>query len=110
MAEPINIHQAKTHFSRLVERVEAGEVAQLWLPGRTPEITDPLLALLMAFVLRGVEAGEEIVIARDGHPVARLVPLRPRKQSREPGIWRGLVRLAPDFDEPDEALLDSFEQ
>jgi prevent-host-death family protein len=77
MAEPINIHQAKTHFSRLVERVEAGE---------------------------------EIVIARDGHPVARLVPLRPRKQSREPGIWRGLVRLAPDFDEPDEALLDSFEQ
>jgi antitoxin (DNA-binding transcriptional repressor) of toxin-antitoxin stability system len=50
------------------------------------------------------------VIARDGQPVARLVPLRPRRQSREPGIWRGLVSLAPDFDEPDEALLDSFEQ
>ncbi len=77
MSEPINIHEAKTHFSRLVERAEAGE---------------------------------EIVIARDGHPVARLVPLRPRKQALEPGIWRGLVSLAPDFDAPDEALMDSFEQ
>jgi prevent-host-death family protein len=76
MAEPINMHEAKTHFSRLVERVEAGE---------------------------------EIVIARDGHPVARMVPLRPRTQSREPGLWRGLVRLAPDFDQTDDALLDSFE-
>ena len=76
MAEPINMHEAKTHFSRLVERVEAGE---------------------------------EIVIARDGHPVARLVPLRPLTQSREPGLWRGLVHLAPDFDETDDALLDAFE-
>ena len=76
MAEPINIHEAKTHFSRLVDRVEAGE---------------------------------EIVIARDGHPVARLVPLRPRTQSREPGLWRGLVHLAPDFDQTDDALLDAFE-
>jgi prevent-host-death family protein len=76
MAEPVNIHEAKTHFSRLVDRVEAGE---------------------------------EIVIARDGHPVARLVPLRARKQSREPGMWRGLVHLAPDFDETDDALLDGFE-
>jgi prevent-host-death family protein len=76
MAEPVNIHQAKTQFSRLVERAEAGE---------------------------------EIVIARDGRPVARLVPLRARKQSREPGLWRGLVSIAPNFDEPDETLLDSFE-
>ncbi len=76
MAEPINIHEAKTHFSRLVDRVEAGE---------------------------------EIVIARDGHPVARLVPLRGRTQSREPGLWRGLVQLAADFGETDDSLLDAFE-
>ncbi len=76
MAEPVNIHDAKTHFSRLVERVESGE---------------------------------EIVIARAGRPVARLVPLRSRSQPREPGFWRGRVRVAPDFDEADEALLDAFE-
>ncbi len=76
MAEPINIHDAKTHFSRLVERAEAGE---------------------------------EILIARAGRPVARLVPLRARTQRREPGLWRGRVHLAPDFDEADEALLDAFE-
>jgi VanZ family protein len=32
-----------------------GEAAQLWLPGRSPEITDPVLALLMAFVLRTLQ-------------------------------------------------------
>ena len=76
MAEPVNIHDAKTHFSRLVERAEAGE---------------------------------EIVIARAGRPVARLLPLRTRTQPREPGLWRGRVRVAPDFDQTDDALLDSFE-
>jgi hypothetical protein len=30
-------------------------------------------------------------------------------QSREPGLWRGLVHLAPDFDQTDDALLDAFE-
>ena len=76
MTETVNIYAAKTHLSRLLDRVAAGE---------------------------------EIVIARDGHPVARMVPLRPRTQSREPGLWRGLVHLAPDFDETDDALLDAFE-
>jgi prevent-host-death family protein len=77
MAEPVNIHQAKTHFSQLVERAEAGE---------------------------------EVVIARDGRPVARLVPLRPAMPKREPGLWRGLVRMAADFDATDESLLDAFER
>jgi prevent-host-death family protein len=76
MADAVNIHEAKTHLSRLVERVEAGE---------------------------------EIVIARAGRPVARLVPLRSRMSARQPGIWRGRVRLAPDFDQTDEELLDAFE-
>jgi prevent-host-death family protein len=70
------MHEAKTHFSRLVERVEAGE---------------------------------EILIARGGRPVARLVPLHPRPGPRVPGRWRGRVRLGADFDETDPALLDAFE-
>jgi prevent-host-death family protein len=62
--DQVNIHEAKTHFSRLVERAEAGE---------------------------------EIVIARNGSPVAKLVPYldaRPRKL----GGWEGKVWIAPDFD------------
>lgn len=77
MAEPVvNIHDAKTHLSRLVERVEAGE---------------------------------EVVIARAGRPVARLVPFKTRTQSRIPGLWRGRVHLSPDFDRTDEELLEAFE-
>jgi len=76
VTEPINIHDAKTHFSRLVERVEAGE---------------------------------EIVIARSGRPVARLVPLAARTRPRSPGAWRGRVSLAPDFDTTPDEVLDAFE-
>jgi len=72
----VNIHEAKTHLSRLVEQVEAGE---------------------------------EIVIARAGRPVARLVPYHARTAPRRPGAWKGLVRLAPDFDQADAAILADFE-
>lgn len=78
MAErTVNIHEAKTHLSRLVERVEAGE---------------------------------EVVIARAGRPVARLVPFGARTAPRVPGLWRGRVTLAADFDAPDEDLIATFEQ
>jgi prevent-host-death family protein len=65
--EQVNIHEAKTHFSKLVERVEAGD---------------------------------EIVIARAGKPVAKLVPIEPRREPRKLGqltgqIW---VNVAPDWD------------
>jgi prevent-host-death family protein len=76
MDQQVNIHEAKTHLSRLVERVEAGE---------------------------------EIVIARAGRPVARLVPHRPRVQERRPGLWKGRVRILPGFDEADEDIIREFE-
>jgi prevent-host-death family protein len=77
MADPtVNIHQAKTHLSRLVERVEAGE---------------------------------EVVIARAGRPVARLIPYRTRTVPRAPGLWRGMVRLSADFDVTPEAVIADFE-
>ena len=76
MADLINIHEAKTHFSRLVERVEAGE---------------------------------ELVIARAGRPVARLVPIATRTEPRRPGQWRGRVVIAPDFDAVNDDLADLFE-
>jgi prevent-host-death family protein len=73
----VNIHEAKTHLSRLVERVEAGD---------------------------------EVVIARAGRPVARLVGLGVRSKPRVPGLWKGRVHLAPDFDAPDDELIATFEQ
>ena len=43
-------------------------------------------------------SGEEIVIARDHKPVARLVPIgRGRGGPRTPGSAKGLVWIAPDF-------------
>jgi prevent-host-death family protein len=64
--DTVNVHEAKTHLSRLLERVERGE---------------------------------EIVIARSGKPVARLVPVEPRAQRRPIGRDKGRVWLAEDLDE-----------
>ena len=55
-------------------------------------------------LLEKVAAGEEVVIARSGKPIAKLVPYR-EPQARRLGGWRGQVRIAPDFDDlPDELL------
>ena len=66
MAKPVNIYEAKTRLSELVDRAEGGE---------------------------------EIIIAKAGRPVARLMPL-PAPPQRMPGRWRGRVWMAPDFDGP----------
>jgi prevent-host-death family protein len=63
----VNIHEAKTHLSRLVERAAGGE---------------------------------EIVIARSGKPVAKLVPFDRDKTPRQLGAMRGLIKVADDFDAP----------
>jgi prevent-host-death family protein len=55
------------------------------------------------------EAGEEIVIARNGTPVARLVPVaQPNSFASLYGIWRGKVRIADDFDELPDDIADAF--
>jgi prevent-host-death family protein len=71
--ESVNIHDAKTHFSKLIERV-----------------------LL----------GEEIVIAKAGRPVAKLVPIAPGAHDRQPGSAKGAFVVPADFDAPlpDELL------
>jgi len=45
-------------------------------------------------------AGEEIVIARAGKPVARLVKLEPVKPRRVLGQLKGLITVSDDFDAP----------
>ena len=72
----VNIHEAKTHLSRLLARVASGE---------------------------------EIVIARAGRPVARLVPVE-GAGLRELGQDKGLFEVPADFDDPLPAeVLAEFE-
>jgi prevent-host-death family protein len=55
--------------------------------------------------------GEEIIIARAGVPVARLVPIVAPATDRPLGSERGTVLIADDFDTPlSPDLLDAFEQ
>ena len=62
-------------------------------------------------LLRRVEAGEEIVIARAGRPVARLVPLASAARPRRPGLLKGRIRIGKDFDAPlPEDVLSLFER
>lgn len=71
-----NIHEAKTHFSRLVQRAADGE---------------------------------EIVITKAGRPMARLVPFDRPEAPRRPGLWKGKVTIADDFDAPDPRVEELFE-
>lgn len=45
-------------------------------------------------------AGEEIVIARNGRPLARLVPFEEERKPRTLGLWKGRISIRSDFDEP----------
>jgi prevent-host-death family protein len=44
--------------------------------------------------------GEEIVIARNGAPLAKLGPLEPQRKPRKFGLWEGQVWISDDFDDP----------
>lgn len=56
---------------------------------------------------RLVWEGEEVVICRNGEPYLRLTVYE--SASRVPGIWKGKVWMAPDFDETPSRIIDSFE-
>ena len=62
-----NIHEAKTHFSKLLERVLNGE---------------------------------EVIIAKAGKPVARILPVVTDVSPRKPGNDAGKIIIAPNFDDP----------
>jgi prevent-host-death family protein len=56
------------------------------------------------------EAGEDVVIQRNGKPVVRLVPVseEPRSLASVRGAWRGRVRMAEDFEELPEDIAEAF--
>lgn len=67
MTTIVNVHQAKTHLSRLLDEVAAGA---------------------------------EVVIAKAGRPVARLVPLEPVVRKKRFGLLKGRIDVPDDFDAP----------
>lgn len=72
----VNVHEAKTQLSKLIE---------------------------------AVEAGQEVIIARAGKPVARLMPLEASKPRRRLGLLAGQLTVPDDFDAPlPDEVLDSF--
>jgi prevent-host-death family protein len=77
MPTVVNIHEAKTHLSRLLE---------------------------------AVERGEEVVIARAGHPIATLSPYRPpRRRIAPPGSMQGRDWwMSDDFNAPIDDLFESL--
>lgn len=54
-------------------------------------------------------SGEEVVIARAGRPLAKLIPYQPNEQPRKPGNWKGKVKIAKDFDLLPDSVLKAFE-
>jgi prevent-host-death family protein len=49
-------------------------------------------------LIRDALAGKDVVIARDGRPVVRLVPVAGSRAPRRLGGWKGTFRMAEDFD------------
>ncbi len=73
----VNVHEAKTHFSKLLEQVQQGE---------------------------------EIVIAKAGHPIAKLTPYTSVKRIiAPPGSMEGEAWIATGFDQPLDALFECLE-
>lgn len=58
---------------------------------------------------RLIAEGKEVVIARYGQPVAKLVPLKPLQKDRVPGSAKGKIKIKNGFFEklPDD-ILDEF--
>jgi len=71
----MNIHQAKTNLSQLIEKT-----------------------LL----------GEDVIIAKAGKPVVKLVIFKKKMQLRKPGLLKGKISIADDFDEEDPSINKLF--
>jgi prevent-host-death family protein len=51
-------------------------------------------------LIRAVEAGEKVIITRDGKPVAQITPLPPERRKVQWGSMRDRIKLYPEWDDP----------
>ena len=59
-------------------------------------------------LIQRAEAGEDVVIARDGKPLVRLVPVAGGSFASIRGVCRGRVHIADDFDELPDDIAEAF--
>ncbi len=59
-------------------------------------------------LLAQVEAGEEVIIGRNGKPIAKLVLYAAPRKEWKPGSMKGKIWIAPDFDEWPDDLARAF--
>lgn len=52
--------------------------------------------------------GKEVIIAKAGKPVAKLISYKEKKKPRKPGLWKGKVWMSDDFNEEDEEINKLF--
>ena len=71
----INIHQAKTNLSKLIQKTLNGE---------------------------------DIVIAKAGKPVAKLIAYKEKLKPRKPGLWKGKIWMSDDFNDEDPEINKMF--
>jgi len=62
---------------------------------------------LSKLVQRAVD-GEEIIIGKAGKAMVKLIPYDVCEEHRQPGQWRGKVKMAKDFDQLPEDIVGSF--
>ena len=55
-----------------------------------------------------VRQGEEIIIGKAGKPVAKLIPFEQNIEERQPGVLRGKIKIADNFDELPAELAEAF--
>jgi prevent-host-death family protein len=60
-------------------------------------------------LIKQVIAGEEVIIAKSGKPVVKIVPLEKPPQDRKPGSAKGKIKISDDFDAPlPDDILNEF--
>jgi prevent-host-death family protein len=62
----------------------------------------------LSALIEAVQKGNEVIIAKAGKPVARLVPFRGPARPRTPGSMRGEIWIAPDFDVLPDEVAEAF--
>jgi prevent-host-death family protein len=60
-------------------------------------------------LIREVENGQDVILARNGRPVAKLIAWPPGRPQRTPGAWAGRVQYHTDIVGPDEEVASMFE-
>ncbi len=73
--QTVNIHDAKTNLSKLIEKTKKGE---------------------------------DVIIAKAGKPVAKLVAYKEPLKPRKPGLWKGKIFIPENFNDEDEEINKLF--